>query len=178
MRRACKTSVSAFWSTIGPRAVLIRNAVGFISASRSALTIWCVSRRQRTAHRENVGAAEQVLDTDEFDAEFGRDLLVCIGIMGDEFHVERLRHAEHLGADVADAERAQACGRPGRRPYARSAWRSRLRPRASARSLVSSLPVSASMKVMTETATGRRTPSGVMTSAIPAFVQASTSTVS
>ena len=46
------------------------------------------------------------------------------------------------------------------------------------RSFTSSLPVSASISVITETATGRRTPSGVMTSAMPARVQASTSTVS
>ena len=46
------------------------------------------------------------------------------------------------------------------------------------RSLTISLPVSARMKVMMETATGRRTPSGVMTRAMPASVQAGTSTVS
>ena len=40
------------------------------------------------------------------------------------------------------------------------------------------LPVSASMKVMIETATGRRTPSGVMTRAMSLAVQAGTSTVS
>ena len=61
-------------------------------------------------------------------------------------------------------------------------WSERLANPAAAsrvsRSLTISLPVSASMKVMTETATGRRTPSGVMTRAMPASVQASTSTVS
>ena len=40
------------------------------------------------------------------------------------------------------------------------------------------LAASARMNVMIETATGLRTPSGVMASAIPARVQASTSTVS
>jgi hypothetical protein len=34
------------------------------------------------------------------------------------------------------------------------------------------------MKVSTDTATGRRTPSGVRTSAMPAAVQAATSTLS
>ena len=61
-------------------------------------------------------------------------------------------------------------------------WSERLAYPAAAsrvsRSLTISLPVSASISVRTETATGRRTPSGVMTRAIPALVQASTSTVS
>ncbi len=60
-------------------------------------------------------------------------------------------------------------------------WPRRLKPSGPSRvswSLISSLPVSASMKAMIETATGRRTPSGVITSAIPASVQAGTSTVS
>ena len=46
------------------------------------------------------------------------------------------------------------------------------------RSLAISLPDSASMKVMIATATGRRTPSGVITSAQPWSVQAWTLTVS
>ena len=46
------------------------------------------------------------------------------------------------------------------------------------RSLTGSLPSSASISVMTDTATGRRTPSGVMTTAIPASVHAATSTAS
>jgi hypothetical protein len=46
------------------------------------------------------------------------------------------------------------------------------------RSFCISFPVSASMKVMIETATGRRTPSGVITSAQSWSVQACTSTVS
>ena len=57
----------------------------------------------------------------------------------------------------------------------------RAKPAAPSRaslSLTMSLPVSARMNAMIETATGLRTPSGVMTSAIPARVQASTSTVS
>ena len=97
--------------------------------------------------------------------------------MGDELHVEGPRQAEHLGADIADAERAQrladqadahvvaARGKAGR-TLARSL------------SLTISLPVSARMKVRIETATGRRTPSGVMTSAMSLAVQAGTSTVS
>jgi hypothetical protein len=40
------------------------------------------------------------------------------------------------------------------------------------------LPLSASMKVMIDTATGRRTPSGVMTAAMPASSQAAMSTLS
>ena len=45
-------------------------------------------------------------------------------------------------------------------------------------SLVIILPESARMKVRIAAATGRRTPSGVIASAMPATVQASTSTLS
>ena len=98
--------------------------------------------------------------------------------MGDEAHVEGLGEAEQLGADIADADRAERPADQARRPCARRVWRSPRRPARVSWSLTISLPVSASIKVMMETATGRRTPSGVMTSAMPAAVQASTSTVS
>ena len=45
-------------------------------------------------------------------------------------------------------------------------------------SFTTSLPVSARMKVMIDTATGRRTPSGVVANAMSAAVQVGTSTVS
>ena len=51
-------------------------------------------------------------------------------------------------------------------------------PRRVDLSLAISLPVSASMSVRIDAATGRRTPSGVMTSAMPARVHAGTSTLS
>ena len=51
-------------------------------------------------------------------------------------------------------------------------------PERASLSLTISLPVRARMKVMMETATGRRTPSGVIASAMSASVQAATSTVS
>ena len=83
-----------------------------------------------------------------------------------------------LGADIADAERAERAPDEADAHVLGALGEAVGRLRASARSLVISLPVSASMRVMIETATGRRTPSGVMTSAMPASVQASTSTVS
>ena len=98
--------------------------------------------------------------------------LSAIGIVGDELHVEGLRQAEQLGADIADAERAERPADQADAHMVGRAWPSRPGPRGSSRSLISSLPVSASMKVMIETATGRRTPSGVITSAMPASVQA------
>ena len=64
-------------------------------------------RRQRTAHRQHVRAAEQILQPDKFNAEFSSDGPVGEWVMGDEFHVERLRHAEDLSADITDAERPQ-----------------------------------------------------------------------
>ena len=51
-------------------------------------------------------------------------------------------------------------------------------PERASLSFTISLPVSASMKVMIETATGLRTPSGVITRAMSPAVQAGTSTVS
>ena len=60
-------------------------------------------------------------------------------------------------------------------------WPRRLKPSGPSRvnwSLIINLPVNARMRVKIETATGRLTPSGVITSAISAFVQASTSTLS
>ena len=56
---------------------------------------------------DNVGAAENLLKRDELDAQLGCDLRIGIGIMGDEAHVERPRQTEQLGADVADAHRAE-----------------------------------------------------------------------
>ena len=62
---------------------------------------------QRHADREEVGAAEQLLQPDQLDAELGRDLRVLVGVVGEEAHAERCREAEHLGADIAHAELAQ-----------------------------------------------------------------------
>ena len=52
-------------------------------------------------------AAENILKPDELDAEFGCDLGISIGIVGDEPHVERSCETEQLGADVTDAHRAK-----------------------------------------------------------------------
>ena len=43
MRFLASARISAASSTIGPRAVLIRNAVGFISANSRSLIMWRVS---------------------------------------------------------------------------------------------------------------------------------------
>ena len=103
--------------------------------------------------------------------------LSAIGIVGDELHVEGLRQAEHLGADIADAERAERAADQAD-AHVVGALGEAGGGLAGQPVLDQSLPVRASIRVMIETATGRRTPSGVMTSAMPASVQASTSTVS
>ena len=143
------------------------------------MTRWrvCAVSGQLTA--DDVGFAgtrprDSTSSTPSSAATFGS----AIGVVGDETHVERLRHAEHLGADVADAERAERAADQARRPCGRERL---AKPAAASRvswSLTISLPVSASINVMMETATGRRTPSGVITTAMPASVQAATSTVS
>ena len=76
---------------------------------RDALGIDEVARlgRQRAADRDDVGAAEHILELDQLDAELGRHRLVGEGIMGDELHVEGLGQPEQLGADIADADRAE-----------------------------------------------------------------------
>ena len=125
---------------------------------------------QRAIHRQHVGCAEHVFELDQLDPQLAATCLVGIRIMGDELHVERLGQAEQLGADIADAERAQGAADQAE-PMC---WARRLKPSGPSRvrrSLIVSLPVSASISAMIDTATGRRTPSGVMTSGIPASGQ-------
>jgi hypothetical protein len=100
-----------------------------------------------------------------------------IWIIGDEGHVEGLGQAKQLGADIADAERAQGAADQAVTHELAAAVEAG-RPFAVRRSLIMSRPVSASIRAMIETATGRRTPSGVMTSGMPARVRASTATLS
>ena len=132
---------------------------------------------ERAADREHVGLAEQLLEADQAHAELLRDLGIGVGVVGDELHAEGLGEPEHLGADVADAELAE---RPADQADAHVlvALGPALGALAGDPVLGRSLPVSASMKVMIETATGRRTPSGVITSAQSWSVQAWTLTVS
>ena len=92
-------------------------------------------------------------------------------------HVEGLDQPERLGADVADTERAEGPADEADAHVLAPRRKARRALRASL-SFTISLPVRASMKVTIETATGRRTPSGVMTSAMSLAVQAGTSTVS
>jgi hypothetical protein len=94
--------------------------------------------------------------------------------VGDEAHVEGFGHAERLRPDIADA--IEPSVRPTRPT---PIWSERLaKPAADSRanrSLTISLPVRASISVMIDIATGRRTPSGVMTRAMPALVFSSAS---
>ena len=69
--------------------------------------MWSGRLAQRHADREEVGAAEQLLQPNQLDAELGRDLGVLIGVVGDEAQAEGLGEAEHLGTDIAHAELAQ-----------------------------------------------------------------------
>ena len=90
----------------------------------------------------------------------------------------RRGEAEHLGPDVAHADRAQ--GEP-HQPDCRCARSSRAHPagpRRARASLTKSLPDRAKMKVRMDTATGRRTPSGVMTTATSWSLHAARSTLS
>src|ERR1700730_13943432 len=50
--------------------------------------------RQRAVHGNDVGAGEDVVETNEFDTELGGQLGIRKWIMGDESHVERLGEAE------------------------------------------------------------------------------------
>src|SRR5882724_4290796 len=50
--------------------------------------------RQRAVHRNDVGAGEDVVETNELDTESGRQLGIREWIMGNESHVERLGEAE------------------------------------------------------------------------------------
>jgi len=132
-------------------------------------------RRQRTADGDDVRLPEDVLETHEFDAELRRDVLVCEGVVGDEAHVEGFGHAERLRPDIAMPIEPSARPR-GRTPI----WSERLaKPAADSRanrSLTISLPVRASISVMIDIATGRRTPSGVMRERCPRWCRRRTST--
>jgi len=60
--------------------------------------------RQRAVHRQDIGPGEQVVHVHKLDPEFRRDLRIGKGIMGDEFHVEGLGHAEHFRPDIANTQ--------------------------------------------------------------------------
>src|SRR5260370_645366 len=98
--------------------------------------------RERTTDADDVGAAKHVLQTDELDAELGGELVIRIGIVSDQFHIEWLDHSKQFGPDIADSDgpertadeadahmfsaaRKAGCafagtyGRRPRRPYAR-----------------------------------------------------------
>ena len=109
--------------------------------------------------------------------ELGRDRGVLVGVVGDEAHAEGPGEPEHLGADVAHAELAQRLADQALAHVLRALCPA-LGPWRHSRSLIRSFCVRARMKVRIETATGRRTPSGVITRAMPASVQAWTSTLS
>ena len=69
--------------------------------------MWCVASlsgtlTDRKSARRN-SSSMPTSSTPSSAATFG----VLVGVMGDEAHAERRRQAEHLGADVADAELAQ-----------------------------------------------------------------------
>src|SRR5687768_18088058 len=51
---------------------------------------------KRNADGKDVRAAEHILEADQLDAELARELLVGIGIVGDELHVEGLRQPKKL----------------------------------------------------------------------------------
>ena len=72
MRPSCSALVNAASSTTGPREVLIRYALSFISARRSALTMPGLVV-QRTAHRQHVGFPEELLEPDQTNAEIPGD---------------------------------------------------------------------------------------------------------
>ena len=139
----------------------MRKAVGFIRARRAAFTRWRVSSRQRAVHRQHIGSAGRPRPARRARHQArGATAGDGVWIIGDEFHVEGLGQAEQLGADIADAERAQGATDEAVRPYAGRARSKPAGPSRVRRSLIISLPVSASIRVMIETATGRRTPSG------------------
>jgi hypothetical protein len=130
---------------------------------------------QRAVDGQEVGFAKQRVEVDQADADLGRDLRIGDRVVRDAVHLERAGQAEQLGADVAEADRAQrAAGQAGADVV------ELLAPAAAAgeRSLISTFCASISTKVSAEVATGRRTPSGAIVSSTPAAVQAGTSIVS
>ena len=101
--------MSASSSTTGPRQVLIREAVGFISASSRAPISRSVSvgsgaraaRRSRIARSRSSSGAERTPSIASMCAGSGSRLAV------DDVHVEGAGALGDLGADLAEADQAQ-----------------------------------------------------------------------
>ena len=136
--------------------------MGFISFEQTLADDVVRGLAERHADRQEIRPPEQLLDADQLDAELGREPGVLVGVMGDEAQAERGREAEHLGADIAHAELAQGLADQALAHVVGPLGPAVRDPAGPSRSLISSFWVSARMKVRIETATGRRTPSGVM----------------
>ena len=133
MRRSCSARVSAFWSTIGPRDGV--DEIGRRLHQREPLGVDDVVglRRQRAADRQHVGAAEDLLQPDQLDAELRRDGLVGEGVVGDEASCRAASRGGRPRRRCCRCRATRGCGRRGRRPCGPSAGRSPGRPRGSAR---------------------------------------------
>ena len=164
--RSCSSaSASAAWSTIGPRATLTRNAVGFISASRRRSMRCRVSgsagkRRRRRPPR----------------AAASRAARASTSVLGTGVRCVTSTRMPH---GRAGARRRGRCGRSrSRRACGRSALAQQVeppsaqRPSRSARSRSSSRCESASTSVTAAEAIGRVTPPGVIVTAMPRSVHA------
>ena len=116
---AASASYSAASSTSPPRAVLITNAEGFISARRSALTILSVAASCGAWTETKSASREQLLEPDQLDA-----LGLGIGRIGDRVvgqhaHLEAAAARGERAADPAEAEDADAWSATGRGGNAR-----------------------------------------------------------
>jgi hypothetical protein len=162
---------------VSPRVDLpCAGAILATKARRSAFTRWRVSG-QRTAHADEVRTPEHVFQANKLNPKLRGELRVRIRVVRNQLHVERLDQPEKFHPGIADP--IEPSVRPTRpRPIYSPRLVKPAAPSRVSRSLTMSLPASAKLNVLIETATGLRVPSGAMTSAIPARVQASTSTVS
>jgi hypothetical protein len=111
-------------------------------------------RGQRATDADNVGPLKQVIEAHEFDSEFSRERAIRVGIVSDQL-------SNGLIIRKSSAPIFPMPFDPSVRPTRPTPMYSPLRanpaaPSRVSRSLTMSLPVSARMSVMIETATGRQ----------------------
>ena len=158
-----------------PRAVLIRRAVGFISASSARADQVAVGVDQRDVNGDEVGALQQVVERDELDVEELGALDRDDRVVGDDLHLQPVRALGHLGADVAEPDHAQ---RLAADLGADELRRASTRPRLTDASACGTQRASAKSSAIVCSAAATMLPRGALTTRMPLRVAAGTSMLS
>ena len=106
IRRSSSASTSAASSTRPPRAVLIRKAVGFISAEPPCVDQVARLGGQRRVQRDEVGLAQELVELDQAVAETGHGVGLGDRVRDQHLHVEAQAALGDRPADAAEADDA------------------------------------------------------------------------